>query len=98
MLGCCAIPARAQVMLAVLLEPGDVVLAPIGGSGGGGFDARCPKGELLSGFDVRAADDVDSIAPLCSLQQPVGCSLIHRDMAVAEEARIRLSARTNARS
>ncbi len=43
----------------------DGYLNPIGGGGGGQFEARCPVGQLLAGFEVRAADDVDAIRPLC---------------------------------
>lgn len=40
-------------------------LGAMGGPGGGAFTARCPQGELLAGFELRAADDVDAIRPLC---------------------------------
>lgn len=43
----------------------DVYLEAIGGPGGGGFVAHCGQGELLTGFDLRVADDVDSIAMIC---------------------------------
>ncbi len=43
----------------------DGYLNPIGGGGGGQFEARCPVGQLLAGFELRAADDVDAIRPLC---------------------------------
>ena len=45
----------------------DVILPPIGGSGGGQFAAsgRCPQGQLLSGFKLRAGDWVDAIRPVC---------------------------------
>jgi len=42
-----------------------VVLAPIGGSGGGEFSARCAPGDLLGGFELRVGDVVDAIRPLC---------------------------------
>jgi hypothetical protein len=44
----------------------DTTLPPIGGPGGNRFVARCQQGEMLSGFDLRAGDDVDAIRPICS--------------------------------
>src|SRR6202171_6099789 len=41
------------------------ILPPFGGHGGGQFVARCPQGQLLTGFDLRTGDDVDAIRPLC---------------------------------
>ena len=43
----------------------DEYLQPIGGGGGGQFQARCRGSELLAGFELRAGDDVDAIRPLC---------------------------------
>jgi hypothetical protein len=43
----------------------DGSLNPIGGPGGGPFVAHCPEDQLLAGFELRAADDVDAIRPLC---------------------------------
>ena len=43
----------------------DVILPPIGGSGGGQFVARCPQGQFLTGFELRTGDDVDAIRPIC---------------------------------
>lgn len=43
----------------------DQTLPPMGGSGGGGFTARCEQGEVLNGFELRAGDDVDAIRPIC---------------------------------
>lgn len=43
----------------------DQIFPPIGGDGGGHFDARCPLGQHLAGFDLRVGDDVDAIRPLC---------------------------------
>ncbi len=45
----------------------DVILPPIGGGGGGQFVAsgRCPQGQLLTGFELRAGDWVDAIRPIC---------------------------------
>ncbi|MEO8366343.1 MAG: tachylectin-related carbohydrate-binding protein [Pseudoxanthomonas sp.] len=40
-------------------------LDPLGGGGGGAFEAHCPAGQLLAGFDLHAGDDVDAIRPLC---------------------------------
>jgi len=33
--------------------------------GGSPFDARCPEGEVLTGFDLWSGDHVDAIRPLC---------------------------------
>ncbi len=43
----------------------DDYLVPIGGPGGGQFEAHCPANQFLAGFELRAADDVDAIRPLC---------------------------------
>ena len=43
----------------------DDYLMPIGGGGGGPFEAHCPANQYLVGFDLYAADDVDAIRPLC---------------------------------
>ena len=43
----------------------DVILPPIGGSGGGQFVARCPQSQFLTGFELRTGDDVDAIRPIC---------------------------------
>lgn len=51
-----AVPAFAQA---------DAVLPPLGGSGGGQYIARCNSGQYLTGFQLRTADDVDAIRPLC---------------------------------
>jgi hypothetical protein len=39
--------------------------AVVGGPGGSEFEARCPDGKLLGGFELRAGDDIDAIRPLC---------------------------------
>lgn len=59
--------ALAAVLLAGLAghARADTVLDKMGGGGGGDFTARCPAGQLLAGFAMRAADDVDAIRPLC---------------------------------
>ena len=38
-----------------------------GGSGGGPFYAPCPSGEYLIGLDLRIADDVDAVRPICGV-------------------------------
>lgn len=43
----------------------DAVLSPVGGGGGSQFSARCPQGQLLTGFDLRAGDWVEAIRPIC---------------------------------
>ena len=40
-------------------------LPPIGGSGGAQFISLCWAGQELSGFELRAGDDIDAIRPLC---------------------------------
>src|SRR5688500_18360327 len=54
---CLASVAYAQV---------DQMLPPSGGPGGGHFTARCAEGEILNGFELRAADDVDGIRAICA--------------------------------
>lgn len=44
----------------------DEKLELLGGPGGGAFEAHCPAGQLLVGLELRAADDVDAIRPLCA--------------------------------
>lgn len=43
----------------------DQVLDATGGEGGAQYVARCPAGDVLTGFDLRVGDDVDAIRPLC---------------------------------
>ncbi len=45
----------------------DTLLPPLGGPGGGAFDARCPAGQILWGVELRTADDVDAIRPVCAI-------------------------------
>src|ERR1035437_3909022 len=52
----CILSAEAQ---------NDVRLPAVGGGGGSPFVARCPDGELLTGFDLQAGDWVDAIRPVC---------------------------------
>jgi hypothetical protein len=40
-------------------------LPPIGGTGGAQYDEPCPAGQNLTGFELRAGDDIDAIRPLC---------------------------------
>ena len=42
------------------------VLPPIGGPGGGAFQAACVRGEILVGVELRVGDDVDAIRPVCA--------------------------------
>lgn len=61
----------AMLVLAMLLATltdyasADAYLPVIGGSGGGQFKAPCPAGQSLAGFELRTADDVDAIRPVC---------------------------------
>ena len=60
--------ALAAVVLAVASSGhawADDYLEPIGGPGGGRFEAHCPANQFLAGFELSAADDVDAIRPLC---------------------------------
>lgn len=43
----------------------DAYLPALGGPGGGQFKAPCNAGELLTGFELRAGDDIDAIRPVC---------------------------------
>ena len=58
----------AALLLALLAGVnGDLYAQPylpqIGGSGGGQFEAPCPNGRTLTGFELRAANYVDAIRP-----------------------------------
>jgi hypothetical protein len=44
----------------------DQFLPPLGGDGGGVFVARCQAADILTGFELRTGDDVDSIRPICA--------------------------------
>jgi hypothetical protein len=44
----------------------DQMMETIGGDGGGHFTARCASDEILNGFELRAADDVDWIRAICT--------------------------------
>jgi ribosome modulation factor len=43
----------------------EVFLPKLGGSGGGTFNSPCQAGQNLMGFELRAADDVDSVRAVC---------------------------------
>lgn len=43
----------------------EAYLPLIGGNGGGQFKAPCPQDQNLTGFELRVADDVDAIRPVC---------------------------------
>src|SRR6187549_2124796 len=57
------------VLFALLTGPAfaapDQLVPAMGGLGGGPFLARCEKGDVLNGFDLRTGDDVDWIRPVC---------------------------------
>ena len=69
---CFAIVGRAVLaaMLIALAASGtadaQTRLKIVGGAGGGAFTAICPVGKLLWGFELRVADDVDALAPVCA--------------------------------
>jgi hypothetical protein len=46
-------------------------LPSLGGPGGGPFESLCPAG-VLRGVELRVADDVDAIKPICGLVDPQG--------------------------
>jgi hypothetical protein len=59
----------------------DVLLAPVGGSGGNTFQARCAPGEHLIGLNLRAGHNVDAVQPICgSTSNPSGPMTIGREM------------------
>lgn len=43
----------------------EAYLPAFGGQGGGQFKAPCNAGEMLTGFELRAGDDIDAIRPVC---------------------------------
>jgi len=67
--------AKASTALAVVIAiafavapvaaKSETFLNPLGGPGGSPFSRQCPPGEALHGFELRAADDVDAIRPIC---------------------------------
>lgn len=58
-----ALAMSAIGMAAPALADSD--LPAIGGTGGAQYRHRCPDGLVLTGFDLRAGDDIDAIHPLC---------------------------------
>ena len=59
----------AIVALLAVIGPthADVRDDPVGGGGGGAFAARCPFPQVLTGLELRVADDVDAVRPICVL-------------------------------
>ena len=55
----------AIVFLVLAAHAQTAVLPPIGGRGGAQFISHCTGNDLLTGFDLRAGDDIDAIRPLC---------------------------------
>jgi hypothetical protein len=51
---CAIMPARA-----------DSWLPQVGGKGGAQYGERCPQGQILNGFELRAGDDIDAIRAVC---------------------------------
>ena len=45
----------------------DQTLPAVGGSGGNDFYARCPAGQHLLGFNLRAGHNIDAIQPICGV-------------------------------
>jgi len=67
-------PGPLNLSLAVLLplaaasltvHAAESYMPAIGGGGGSQFKAPCPSGQNLTGFELRAGDDIDAIHPLC---------------------------------
>lgn len=63
----CAVGTAALLvsLLSLARAQSDDILAPMGGPGGTPFLARCPAGELLTGLDLWAGEDIDAVRPLC---------------------------------
>ncbi len=62
-----ALPAiTAPVLAADTIAPPDQLLPPMGGEGGGTFQGHCREGDILVALDLRTADDVDWVAPVCA--------------------------------
>lgn len=47
----------------------DRALPAVGGGGGNDFVARCPVGEHLVGFNLRAGHNIDAIQPVCGVPE-----------------------------
>ena len=45
----------------------DQTLPAVGGSGGNDFYSRCPSGQHLLGFNLRAGHNIDAIQPICGV-------------------------------
>ena len=43
----------------------DAYLAAIGGDGGSQYKLLCAENQNLAGFELRTADDVDGLRPIC---------------------------------
>jgi hypothetical protein len=60
------VAAAALVALsAIIPAQADSYLPQIGGSGGAQYRERCPQGQVLNGFELRAGDDIDAIRAVC---------------------------------
>lgn len=57
-----------------------VALPPMGGPGGGPFEAACPAGLFLWGLELRTGDDVDAARPVCA--RPVREDAVTGDVAI----------------
>jgi hypothetical protein len=70
---CSALHARLLAVALLVLVTGvasetraEDYLRKLGGLGGGQFNDPCPAGQNLTGFELRAGDDVDAIRPVCA--------------------------------
>jgi hypothetical protein len=64
-LACCALAMILLPAIGTGRASAQVYLPPLGGPGGGQFQAPCPSAQSLSGFELKVGDDVDAIRPLC---------------------------------
>ncbi len=51
----------------VRIARADDFLPKLGGPGGSQFNAPCPPGQNLTGFELRTGDDINAIRPVCAV-------------------------------
>jgi hypothetical protein len=51
----------------VPIAQADDYLPKLGGPGGSQFNAPCPAGQNLTGFELRTGDDINAIRPVCAV-------------------------------
>lgn len=57
--------AALVALSAIVPAHADSWLPQIGGKGGAQYGERCPQGQILNGFELRAGDDIDAIRAVC---------------------------------